>query len=233
MTVVAIIVGRAREHLRLHHGYADGVLAAGGTPVLVPASVLDGRLAGALAGADALLLAGGGDVQPERYGATAATTLTEVDLDRDEAELRAFGLARTRGMRVLGVCRGAQLMAVATGGRLIQDLPAGGYAPHLGVLHDSGYAALRHAVKTEPGSLADRVLAGLDTVNSHHHQAIADPGESLRPTAWAPDGVIEAVEGPDVLGVQWHPETELRLERRHLRVFQWLVHGERNLGDGL
>ncbi|MFF5258190.1 gamma-glutamyl-gamma-aminobutyrate hydrolase family protein [Actinomadura viridis] len=232
MTTVGIVAGASRRHLRLHRAYVDAVIAAGGTPLLVPSALVDHRLAEALRPAGALLLTGGGDIQPERYGAVASTTLLEVDLDRDEAELRAFRAARERGLRVLGVCRGAQIMAVATGGTLVQDLPARGLPSHLDASEGAGYAALRHPVKTEPGSLADHLLAGMDTVNSHHHQAIADPGELLRPTAWAPDGVIEAVEGPDVLGVQWHPELDVRADRRHLRAFQWLVHGERGRGDG-
>ncbi|WP_165494903.1 gamma-glutamyl-gamma-aminobutyrate hydrolase family protein [Actinomadura roseirufa] len=238
MTSVGILVARRREFYKVHRSYVDCVLAAGGTPLLIPTSVIDGRLAEAVELVDAMLVTGGGDIQPERYGAAASTTLTEVDMERDEAELRAFAHATARGLRVLGVCRGAQLMTVATGGRLVQDLPAAGFAPHLDTRNDQGYAALRHGIKTESGSLIDHLLHGVDTVNSHHHQSIADPGNLLRATAWAPDGVIEAVEGPGLLGVQWHPETELRTDRRHLRLFRWLVQGEltqgeRNPGDGL
>jgi putative glutamine amidotransferase len=114
---------------------------------------------------------------------------------------------------------------VATGGTLFQDLAAEGLGGHLDVRHDRGYATLMHGVKSEVGSTADRVLDGLDAVNSHHHQAIGDVGDVLTATAWAEDGVIEAVEAPGMLGVQWHPEALIDTDERHLEPFRWLVDG--------
>lgn len=228
MTVVAIVVGLTDHTLSMHRSYADCVLAAGGVPVLVPA--VDGqdgeRLERALSSADALLLAGGGDIQPHLYGAAPLTTLDHVDPVRDEVELRALSWARHTGVRVLGICRGAQLMAVASGGALVQDLPAAGYELHVDVRHDRPYAGLQHAVKAEPGSVAERLLAGMEQVNSHHHQAVADVGEGLVATAWSADGVIEAIEGPNLLGVQWHPESSAASDDRNVRPFRWLINGE-------
>jgi len=228
VTVVAIVVGRTEAYLSLHQSYIDSVTAAGGVPLLVPACFADddGRLERALDVADVLLLAGGGDIAPSAYGAEAATTLDHVDPVRDEVELRAVAWARSRETRVLGICRGAQLLAVAAGGTLIQDLPAAGFALHVDVRHDREYAGLQHVVKAEPGSLAERMLGGLEEVNSHHHQAVDDVGDGLVATAWSADGVIEAVEGQNVLGVQWHPESAIAKDPRHLRPFQWLVNGE-------
>ncbi len=228
MTVVAIVVGLTDQTLSLHRSYVDCVLAAGGVPVLVPAVYAkdDGRLERALGSADALLLAGGGDIRPHLYGATPLTTLDHVDPVRDDVELRALGWARKAGARVLGICRGAQLLAVASGGSLVQDLPAAGYELHVDVRHDRPYAGLQHAVKTEPGTVAERLLAGMEQVNSHHHQAVADVGEELVATAWSADGVIEAIEGPNVLGVQWHPESSAASDNRNIRPFQWLINGE-------
>ena len=228
MTIVAIVVGLTDQSLSLHRSYVECVLAAGGVPLLVPA--IEGqdeeRLGRALDSADALLLAGGGDIQPQLYGATALTTLDHVDRVRDEFEIRALARARDTGMRVLGICRGAQLLAVASGGSLIQDLPAAGYELHVDVRHDRHYAGLQHSVKTEPGTVAERLLAGMEQVNSHHHQAVAEVGVGLVATAWSADGVIEAIEGPNVLGVQWHPESAASTDNRNVRPFQWLIDGE-------
>lgn len=228
MTVVGIVAGRADAFLSLHHAYIDSVLAAGGIPVMVPASFAgdDDRLEQALDVADVLLLAGGGDIDPATYGAKPVTTLDHVDRLRDELELRALRWALKRGTRVLGVCRGAQLMTVGTGGTLVQDLPAAGFGLHVDVRHDREYAAMSHAVKTEPGSLAEWVLSGLEEVNSHHHQAVCTAQAPLVATAWSADGVIEAVEGPNLLGVQWHPEAAITRDAKHLRPFQWLVNAE-------
>lgn len=228
MTVVGIVAGSSGGAISLHRAYVDAVVAAGGVPLLVPASFPkdDGRVEQLLDMVGALLLAGGGDVDPGSYGARPVTTLDHVDPLRDAVELRALRWARASGVRVLGVCRGAQLLAVSSGGTLVQDLPAAGFDLHIDVRNDREYAGLRHVVKTLPGSLAERLLRGLEGVNSHHHQGVMSTGNRLVATAWSPDGVIEAVEGPDVLGVQWHPETGAMQDARHLRPFQWLVNGE-------
>ena len=228
MTIVGIVVGSTGGAISLHRAYVDAVVAAGGVPLLVPAAFPedDGRVEQLLDTAGALLLAGGGDVDPSSYGARPVTTLDHVDPLRDAVELRALRWARDNGVRVLGVCRGAQLLAVFGGGTLVQDLPAAGFDLHIDVRNDREYAGLRHAVKTRPGSLAERLLGGLEEVNSHHHQGVLSTGGRLVATAWSPDGVIEAIEGPDVLGVQWHPEAAALQDPRHLRPFQWLVNGE-------
>jgi putative glutamine amidotransferase len=231
VTVVGIVAGQADACISLLRAYVDGVLAAGGTPVVLPAVLEPGdeRLEEALRPVGALLLTGGGDIAPERYGARPTTTLDHVDPVRDDLELRALAWAEQSGVRVLGICRGAQLIAVAHGGSLLQDLPAAGFDAHVDVRHDRGYATLRHGIKADPDSLTDAVLGGLDEVNTHHHQAVHSPGNGLTATAWSADGVIEAIEGPGLLGVQWHPETLVAAEPRHLRPFQWLVDGEQGL----
>jgi putative glutamine amidotransferase len=231
MTVVGIVAGQAEGCITLLRAYVDGVLAAGGTPVVLPTAFGPGdeRLDEALRPVEALLLTGGGDIAPERYGARPTTTLDHVDPVRDDMELRALAWAEQSGVRVLGICRGAQLMAVAHGGSLIQDLPAAGFSAHVDVRHDRGYATLRHVIKAESDSLTGAVLGDLDEVNTHHHQAVHSPGDGLTATAWSADGVIEAIEGPGLLGVQWHPETLFVTDPRHLRPFQWLVDGEQGL----
>ncbi len=195
--------------------------------MLIPSQLVDpDQIDEAVQRVEALLLSGGGDVHPAEYGQTTRTTLDAVDRRRDRMELLALETARANDIRVLGICRGAQLLAVATGGSLIQDLPAEGYLGHFDENHDRGYATLRHGIKTEVGSCADRALSGLTEVNSHHHQAIRDVGNELIATAWADDGIIEAVEGPGLLGLQWHPESLFTTDNRHLEPFRWLVGAE-------
>jgi putative glutamine amidotransferase len=225
MTTIGITVG-STERPAVVAAYVKSVLAAGGVPVLLPTLPSSaGAITQAVLGVDGLLLSGGGDIHPGQYGQATATTLDAVDRQRDHVELHALGVARDHGKRVLGICRGAQLLVVATGGTLMQDLPARGIFGHFDDDHDRGYATLHHGVKAEGGSRAERMLDGLAEVNSHHHQAIDDVGMELTATAWAPDGVIEAVEGPDLFGVQWHPESLITTDDRHLAPFRWLVDG--------
>jgi putative glutamine amidotransferase len=106
------------------------------------------------------------------------------------------------------------------GGTLIHDLPEKGIDGHWD--EQRQYEPV-HAVQAEPGSDAALVLDGVERVNSIHHQAVADPGQTLRATAWSDDGVIEAVEAPGLLGLQWHPERMSARDPRHLAAFRWLV----------
>jgi putative glutamine amidotransferase len=110
-------------------------------------------------------------------------------------------------------------MAVAAGGTLHQDLPSAGYDGHW--IREREYEPV-HALTADAGTAASLALAGATKVNSIHHQAVLDAGD-LHPTAWSDDGVIEAIEGQDALGVQWHPERLLDSDARHLAPFQWLV----------
>ncbi|MGC5017830.1 gamma-glutamyl-gamma-aminobutyrate hydrolase family protein [Micromonospora sp. DT47] len=183
--------------------YVRAVTAAGGRAVVLPPDDVDADVVGVL---DGLLLAGGADIGPERYD-RPPDPRTEARPDRDAGELTLLAAALAADLPVLGVCRGMQLLAVAYGGALHQHLPDvvghDGHRPAPGV-----YGA--HPVRFAPESLAGAVMAGVDRVNSYHHQAVADPGR-LAVSGWADDGVVEAVEDRTrrfLLGVQWHPENE-------------------------
>ncbi|WP_319458914.1 gamma-glutamyl-gamma-aminobutyrate hydrolase family protein [Micromonospora sp. RTP1Z1] len=183
--------------------YVRAVTASGGRALVLPPDDADADVLRVL---DGLLLAGGADVGPERYG-QPHDPRTESRADRDAGELALLTAALAADLPVLGVCRGMQLLAVARGGALHQHLPDvvghDGHRPAPGV-----YGA--HPVRFAPDSLAGSVLAGVDRVNSYHHQAVADPGD-LTVTGWADDGVVEALEDPRrrfLLGVQWHPEID-------------------------
>lgn len=227
MTSPAPIVGIAATVRRLDLPFAtldahtvlstfvDAVERAGGTPVLLPVSG-PASAARAVAAVDALVLAGGVDLDPATYGGPhdpeGDPTGAPHDPDRDRHELALVGSAFEAGIPVLGVCRGMHVLNVSRGGTL--------------VAHVEGHRdfELRHDVAVEPGSiLAGVVGTGLAT-GSLHHQAVADLGDGLRVAATAADGVVEAIEatsGRPVLGVQWHPELEAAGAGEPL--WRWLV----------
>jgi putative glutamine amidotransferase len=199
--------------------YADRVAQAGGIPVLLPPTT---GIEDALSRLDGLVLPGGGDVDPARYGAQRRPETTSVNEDRDAAELALLEAALTRKLPVLGICRGMQVINVALGGSLHQHLPdVVGHDQHSPKPGNFG----SHEVKVAPGSRLAAILGhtALDVhlpadVPTHHHQGINRLGAGLTATAWAEDGTVEAfeldpAECPFGLAVQWHPEAgdDLRL----------------------
>lgn len=224
--LVAVLIGRQpAERFSVHCGYLDALGRLGAQPVLVPAGPHTdvAALDPVLRSVGGVLATGGGDVAPEHYGDQPSGRLMEVDTDRDNVEIAVLRMARSRGLRALGICRGAQILTAALGGRLHQHLgDVDGADEHW---HETQQYEPAHPVLTEPGSLAAAVVADLPTVNSIHHQAIVDPGPHLAATAWSPDGVIEAVENSTALGLQWHPERLLAHGDAHLRAFRWLLFG--------
>jgi putative glutamine amidotransferase len=187
----------------LHEWYVDAVREAGGRAVLLPPDSTD---ADVLDRIDGLVLIGGADVGPANYGAEAHPTVDVPRVERDAGEILLCRGARDRDLPLLGICRGMQVMAVAHGGSLIQDLPDAGY----GMVHRERPGTFtEHAVRLAEGSRIAAIYGAADIVtNSSHHQGVADPGD-LTPTGWSPDGLIEVLEDPGArfaLGVQWHPE---------------------------
>ena len=187
----------------LPHQYVEQVEEAGGLAVVLPPRTA-GRVE-VLDRLDGLVLAGGADIDPGRYGEEPHPETGGIRPDRDTAELTVLAEALGRDLPVLGICRGMQLMAVHAGGRLFQHLPdAVGHHRHRPAPGRYGC----HEARFAAGSLVARLLGEAATVNSYHHQGIADAG-TLRVTGWADDGSVETVEDPTrrfALGVQWHPE---------------------------
>jgi putative glutamine amidotransferase len=211
--------------------YADAVVAAGGLPLPLPHR--PGAAAEWIDLCDALVITGGAfDVSPELYGEVRRPGCGPARPERTRAELELIELALARDLPLLGVCGGMQLLAVALGGTLHQDLAA-----DLGLGgHEQPDPKDRpsHAVEVAPGTLlASLVGPGHLAVNSTHHQAVRAPGRGAVVSARAPDGIIEAIEVAGhrfALGVQWHPEAALRHEPRHAAIYAGLVAAARSGG---
>ena len=189
--------------------YARAVEAAGGVPVLLPpVTTAPDAAASVVARLDGLVVAGGADVDPARYGAAPHARTGGARPDRDSWELALIGAARHADLPLLGVCRGMQLLAVQAGGTLEQHTP-----DRVGDdRHSPGgdaFGSIR--VTTVPGTRLAALAGPTLTVNCHHHQAVAEhPGFAA--AAWSAEGTLEAIEAREprfCLGVQWHPETAL------------------------
>lgn len=201
--------GGEMEAHTLTHTYTDSVLRAGGVPVLLcPVPDLD--VAAVLARVDGLVLSGGGDIEPDRYGSEVRDSMYGMDFDRDEFEFELVRVAAQRRTPILAICRGMQVVNVALGGTLIEDIPTEiGSMDHTVIGHHVFNGHQR--VRLEPDCKVAAVVGATDLeVNSIHHQAVRDLAPGFRPVGWADDGVIEAIQHEDsdwpLLAVQWHPE---------------------------
>lgn len=244
--VIALVEGRVYDSGRqnqLGTGYTGAVEEAGGLPVAVviphrvafgprdgSAQAAEQAAAAVLESIDGLILTGGPDLDPEVFGEEPIPGLGKIDLPRDRFELALARQALDRGVPVLGICRGEQVLAVAAGGDLYQDLAAQ-KPDRLKHRQEAARDVATHHVDLGVGTLA-RELLGVPRikVNSFHHQAVRRVPQGWLASALAPDGVIEAVE-PDpgagrpgwALGVQWHPENMWLSEPTFLRLFRGLV----------
>jgi putative glutamine amidotransferase len=197
------------EGYYLPRSYVDGVRAAGGRPLILPPGKEHAEHL--LEIVDGLILSGGGDVNPSRYGGAAHESIYHVSPDRDEFEIRLVELALERDFPMLCICRGLQVLNVALGGDLHAHLPdaVGDRISH----RDPERNPTRHAASVEPRSRLAEVLGVTSlSVTSRHHQGARRLGRDLRAVAWAEDGVIEGLEHEShrfCVAVQWHPEMSL------------------------
>jgi putative glutamine amidotransferase len=198
------------ERVRLNTAYVHALESAGLIPLVVPPLANPEIAVGLLDVVSGLVLTGGEDVDPAHYGETPHPELGPVSCARDVTELTLFAAARERGMPTLAICRGIQIVNVALGGTLVQDLPSQRDDAAAHEWNDERGSRV-HDVTVDPESrLASIVGARSLAVNSIHHQAVDRLGESIRVSARSDDGVIEGVESDDprwwLVGVQWHPE---------------------------
>src|SRR6266511_4516021 len=206
----SITVGQTPERAYVNSAYLHAVQQAGGVPVLLPPQLSPAALERLVRGLDAILLTGGGDVDPASFGEAPHPTLFEVAPSRDALETQVMLYALEKRTPLLAICRGIQVLNVALGGSLHQDVATD---PGTEIRHSQKEARdqTTHKVTVTPGSRLAGILGTDDVeVNSFHHQVIKTLGRGLTAVAWAPDELIEGVELADdsrfVLGVQWHPE---------------------------
>lgn len=207
------INAKETEHFLLR-SYFSALIAAGAIPVMLSPAMDDAMINACLSRLDGLLLAGGNDLAPELFGAEPVEALGEVNPLRDHFEMKLIPKAFEMKMPVLGICRGMQSMNVAMGGTLWQDLPSQyrtqDNQPPLAHRQTRPDFYPSHSISLQKDSLLYSLLASEKlNVNSFHHQAVREVAPGLRASAYAPDGVVEAIEHPShpfFVGVQWHPE---------------------------
>jgi putative glutamine amidotransferase len=209
----------------LKREYYEAIFMAGGIPILLPNADPPSALDELIDMLDGLILSGGGDLSPQNYGQTPLSGNTEQPKMRDAFELALAAKAFTRNWPVLGICRGHQVINVALGGTLFQDLSCIPFKiqPHA---DPQQTAQIFHDVTIDSDSRLFSIV-GAESIqtNSSHHQVIDRLGRGLKAVAFAPDGVIEAIEHPDsefVIGVQWHPEGIVQKEHS-VKLFKALV----------
>jgi putative glutamine amidotransferase len=197
------------RELALGLAYPRSLERTGAIPVVLPPMDLE-HVDALLDRLGGLMISGGPDVHPSVYGEEPHAALGPTEPDLDSFELELLRRADERGMPILGICRGEQLLNIARGGTLIQDVPEA-VGAEVGHRQEQPGRVPTHTIVLAAGTRLEGVMGRQQhDVNSFHHQAVRELGRGLRATAWAADGVIEAIEAPDrdfVLGVQWHAES--------------------------
>lgn len=199
-----------KSRLMLGKRYANEIMRAGGLPVLLPYPADESTIDALLSRIDGLLLAGGGDIHPTRFGEEMLPCCGAVDEERDEFELMLTRKALDLHMPIFGICRGIQVLTVAMGGTLFQDIETQLGIPKQKHKQQPPYDDPVHTVRFKEGGLFERITGTqLMPTNSMHHQAIKEAGDRLRIEGITMDGIIEAVssvENDAVFGVEFHPE---------------------------
>jgi len=222
------------EHAFVNSSYLLAVQQAGGVPLPLPPQLSDSAVEDLASRLDGLLLTGGGDVDPGVFGESRHPTVYDVSPARDRVEMTLARRCMSEGKPIFAICRGVQLLNVALGGNLYQDVASD---PGTQIRHQQDKDSRprnepTHSVKMAPGSLLARVLGSEELqVNSLHHQAVKALGEKLAAVAYAPDGIIEGIEITDpnrfVLGVQWHPEELLSWDPAARNLFSAFISASR------
>ena len=212
-----------RNIFRVTRWYWEALLGAGAMPFMLPPNGDEAMLRYFIARCDGLLFAGGGDIEPARYGEETLAECGELYPPRDENELLALKIALERDMPILGICRGEQLINVGMGGTLYQDIPS--QLDDTVVHNVKPYDGVQtHWVDIVPDSALEQVVKTRRLfVNSYHHQAVKNPAPGMEIMAYSENGVIEAYRFPQrrfLWGIQWHPEMSYTLDEESKRIFE-------------
>lgn len=215
-----------RDSLWMVPGYMDGIVDAGGLPIMLPLTAEEDQLEQLVDRVDGVLFTGGQDVDPVVYHAETLPSCGEICPARDAMERALLRLCRERRKPVYGICRGIQLFNAALGGTLYQHLPEqlpSGVEHHMHAPYDRAV----HPVSVKQGSLLYRILGKeCAAVNSYHHQGVKTLALGLTASAYAPDGLVEAVEDtsqPFFLATQWHPEFFFQKDTDSRKIFRAFV----------
>ncbi|KJF18130.1 putative glutamine amidotransferasec [Acidithrix ferrooxidans] len=230
---IGITFGRQNDHrYGIHVGYSDALSKLNALSILVSAAptnllespeseiTLSEYARSTMDQLDGLIISGGWDVDPALYGQDPHPKLETIDPQRDRFEMAMIEAALSSSKKILAICRGMQILNVFLGGSLYQDLVSAGFHDHSKPKQEYDLA---HAIRFESNSELGSQMKGAEMVNTLHHQAVKDVGKDVHPVAYSPDGVIEAIEGNNLMGIQWHPERLFQRDDRHLAGFEWVV----------
>jgi putative glutamine amidotransferase len=224
-----------RERTFVGHDYIQAIAQAGGVPLVLPIIEDKKRLLCQVEIIDGLLLSGGYDVNPLQYGQEPEGHLEQVNQERDSYEMDLLRASYQLHKPILGICRGQQLLNVAFGGTLYQDIPSA-FPSAVQHRQKSKPDAATHTIDLVEGTLLQQLMGSKSVAtNSHHHQAVKNVAPGFVVNALAKDGIIEGIEKKDslfVLGVQWHPEFMTIKDPKMLRLFQAFVEAARSFSEG-
>ena len=227
-----ILVGLSTNHKNgssyIPNSYINAVINAGGTPVLIPITNNSEVLDSILFQIDALILPGGGDVDASFFNEELHPSVESTDIERDKLEIELVQKAYNRNIPIFGICRGHQVINIALGGNIYQDIPS--QVPNSKINHNQTEERKigTHKVNILPESQLHQILGAVEVLtNTFHHQALKDIPQTLRAVAWSEDGLneaIESTEGKSIIGVQWHPENMAVAENDTMkRLFNHIV----------
>jgi putative glutamine amidotransferase len=228
--LIGITMRLEHETRRFYLGrdYCEAVYAAGGTPVHIPLIPDRDHIEDIVSRLDGVLLPGcDSDPDPALYGEDPHPKLGRVVPEKDATDLAVIAEAERRGLPILGICFGMQILNVSRGGTLIQDIEA---QVENAIQHQQGIPRERnsHRIRIDEGSLLEE-FAGAEAsamVNSHHHQAVREVGKGLKATSWTSDGIVESIEdvsGRPVFAIQWHPELSRQTDSLSAAIFERFV----------
>lgn len=204
--------------------YIEAVEKSGGIPIVVPVNTNEENIRKIIEVVDGIIISGGVDVNPVLYNEEPIEELGYIHPDIDEFDLLAIKIAIELKKPIFGICRGAQIINVALGGSLYQDISyAKSYLKHF---QEAKSYVGTHYIEVVDNSVLYEILGKKILVNSYHHQSIKELGKGLKPIAYSKDGIVEAIQGNDdkfILGVQWHPEMMASYDENMLGIFKMFI----------